>query len=113
LRRCRELSVLVVSRINLGDLLKRMVGPSRTEATLQCEIHTLLLAADLNIEEAALNDVTLESRTAGRRIEVEVDHVCIEVNKSLPADRPFGAGSADRPSLACSPDAVSLAAVPS
>ena len=68
--------------IDLRQLLERIAGPVRTEATLQSEIHTFLVAADLNLSEDDVRDVTLEARSAGR-IDVEVGHTAIEVKKEL------------------------------
>jgi len=76
--------MMEVGSIDLGMLLKRVAGEARTEATLQSEIHTLLLAADLNLDDADLENTTLESQTgAQRRIDIEVGHVCVEVKKRL------------------------------
>ena len=61
-----------------------MAGESPTEATLQSEIHTLLLTADLNLDEEDVVNTTLESQTGPqRRIDVEIGHACIEVKKRL------------------------------
>ncbi|MFN2504280.1 MAG: N-6 DNA methylase [Acidimicrobiales bacterium] len=69
--------------VDLAALLRRMAGSARTEATLQSEIHTFLLAGDLNLDDEDVANATLESPTAGRRIDVEVGHACIEVKKEL------------------------------
>ena len=70
--------------IDLGGLVSRMAGATATEATLQSEIHTLLLTADLNLDEDDIVNTMLESQTGPqRRIDIEVGHACIEVKKKL------------------------------
>jgi hypothetical protein len=69
--------------VDMSALLRRIAGEARTESTLQSEIHAFLLAADLNLQEDDIRAVTLESPTGGRRIDIEVGHVCIEVKKEL------------------------------
>lgn len=70
--------------LDLSALVKRMAGDTHTEATLQSEIHTLLLSADLNLDEDDVVNTTLESQSGQqRRIDIEVGHACIEVKKAL------------------------------
>ena len=73
-----------IGSIDLNALVERMAGDAPTEATLQSEIHTLLLAADLNLSEDDVVNMVLESQSGQqRRIDVEVGHACIEVKKRL------------------------------
>lgn len=68
--------------VDLTAMLKRMAGPSRTEATLQSEIHTFMLSAGLNLGDDDL--ITLEAPSGdGRRIDISVGNVCIEVKRQL------------------------------
>lgn len=73
-----------VGSLDLEALVRRIAGESRTEATLQSEIHTLLLASDLNLDDDDVVNITLESQTGPRRrIDIEIGHACIEVKKRL------------------------------
>ena len=70
--------------IDLTALVGRIAADSPTEATLQSEIHTILLTADLNLDEEDVVNTTLESQTGPqRRIDIEIGHACIEVKKRL------------------------------
>lgn len=70
--------------VDLTALLRRMAGTTRTEATLQSDIHTFLTSAELNISEDDLRSITLESPSGGsKRIDIEVGNVCIEVKRRL------------------------------
>jgi hypothetical protein len=56
----------------------------RTEATIQSKLHLLLTAAPLDIGEAELNEIVLESPVGDRRrIDVAVGTTVIEVKKDL------------------------------
>ena len=70
--------------VDLVSLLRQIGGQATTEATLQSQIHTLLVASGLNITDDQAQIITLESPAGDRRrIDIEVGHVCIEVKKQL------------------------------
>ena len=72
------------ARGQIARLVRQIAGEARTEATLQSGIHALLLAADLNLDEGDLENITLESQAGNRlRIDIEIGHACIEVKKNL------------------------------
>ena len=72
--------------IDLTELVRKLASrtPTRTEATIQGQLHALLLAAPLQLDEAHLNDIVLE-QPAGqrRRIDVEVGLCVFEVKRDL------------------------------
>lgn len=56
----------------------------RTEADLQSDLKTFLLAAGLNLVEGNLEDVSLEAQAGGRkRIDIEIGFTVIETKKDL------------------------------
>lgn len=74
--------------VDLASLLRQIGGTTTTEATLQSQIHTLLVASGLNIADEQAQQITLESPAGERRrIDIEVGHVCIEVKKQLRGGR--------------------------
>lgn len=69
-------------RAMVAELAARDRG--RTEATIQSKVHLLLTAAPLDLGEAELNEVVLESPVGDRRrIDVEVGATVIEIKKDL------------------------------
>src|SRR6185312_10532884 len=72
--------------VDLRELSLKLANrkPARTEATVQAELHALLLAAPLQLEEGHLQDIVLE-QPAGqrRRIDVEVAQCVFEVKRDL------------------------------
>lgn len=76
----------VAGVINLGALARRMADrdAKRTEANVQSDLHALLLAAPLELEEGNLNDIVLEQQAGGqRRIDVEAGLCVFEVKRDL------------------------------
>ena len=74
--------------IDLNALALRLASrqPGRTEATVQSDIHALLLAAPLNLDDSQLEDIVLESPAGSRRrIDIEVGTTVIEVKRDLRA----------------------------
>lgn len=75
-----------IATINLSNLARALADrkPGRTEATVQSNLHALLLAAPLQLEEHHLQDIVLE-QPAGqrRRIDVEVGQCVFEVKRDL------------------------------
>lgn len=73
--------------VDLDKLLRAISArdkPGRTEATVQADIHALLLAAPFELDESEIEDITLESPAgARRRIDIEVGFTIIEVKKDL------------------------------
>lgn len=58
--------------------------PGRSEATLQADIRTLLLAAPLNLDEHGVVDINLETPAGQRRrIDIEAGFAVIEVKRDL------------------------------
>lgn len=58
--------------------------PGRSEATLQADIRTLLLAAPLNLAEHGVIDINLETPAGERRrIDIEAGFTVIEVKRDL------------------------------
>ena len=56
----------------------------RTEANVQSDLHLLLLAAPLNLDDAELDNIVLEQQAGGqRRIDVEVGTTVFEVKRDL------------------------------
>lgn len=69
----------------INKLLRRIAQPdrARSEATLQADVRQLLLTADFGLRDEDLH-VDLETAVGdGRRIDVEIGCVAIEVKKSL------------------------------
>lgn len=71
--------------IDLGALAVRMANrtPNRTEANIQSDLHALLLAAPLELEEDDLDPVLEQQAGAGRRIDVEAGFCVFEVKRDL------------------------------
>jgi len=72
--------------LDLQDLIARIAtrGPGRSEATLQADIRTLLLAAPLNLTEHGVEAINLESPAGERRrIDIEAGYTVIEVKRDL------------------------------
>lgn len=70
----------------LSSLVERLVDrdQSRSEATVQADVRSLLLTAPFNLDEDALEDVVLESPVGDRRrIDVETGTTVIEVKRDL------------------------------
>ena len=68
------------------DVVRKLAdrNPTRTEATVQSLLHTLLLTAPLQLEEGHLNDNRLEQPTGERlRIDVEAGLCVFEVKRDL------------------------------
>jgi SAM-dependent methyltransferase len=75
-------------QVDIAELVQRMARrrPDRTEANVQSDLHTLLIAAGLNLGDAEIDDVILESPAgARRRIDVEVGSTIFEVKRDLRA----------------------------
>jgi N-6 DNA methylase len=72
--------------VDLTELTRKLAtrDSSRTEATVQSQLHVLLLTAPLQLEEGHLHDIVLE-QPAGqrRRIDVEAGHCVFEVKRDL------------------------------
>ncbi len=82
----RNIRSVSLGTINLVELVQRLGDRSRTrsEATVQADVRTLLLAAPLNLEDRHLEEIVLESPAgARRRIDVEVGATVIEVKRDL------------------------------
>lgn len=76
--------------VDLPELVRRLGtrSPERTEANVQSDLHTLLVAGGLNLGDAQVNDVILESPAgARRRIDVEVGSTIFEVKRNLTMGR--------------------------
>lgn len=72
--------------IDLDALARRLSAraPHRTEANVQSDLHALLLAAPLQLEEHNLSDIVLEQPAgARRRIDVEAGFCVFEVKRDL------------------------------
>lgn len=71
--------------LDLNALALRMANrtPSRTEANVQSDLHALLLAAPLELEEDDLNPVLEQQAGGGRRIDVEAGYCVFEVKRDL------------------------------
>jgi hypothetical protein len=72
--------------VDLLDLVRRLADreTTRTEANVQSDLHTLLIAAGLNLGDAEIKDITLEAQVgARRRIDVEVGSAVFEVKRDL------------------------------
>jgi N-6 DNA Methylase len=70
----------------LRDTVERLAAGStgRTEADVQSDVRTFLLAAPLELANAQVIDVALETQVGGgRRIDVEAGCAAIEIKKSL------------------------------
>lgn len=77
-----------MAQVDLADVLRRMANRDerRTEANIQSDLHTLLLTASLQLEEANIEEleVVLEQQTgARRRIDVEAGLCVFEVKRDL------------------------------
>ncbi|MFF2058971.1 N-6 DNA methylase [Rhodococcus qingshengii] len=69
--------------VALASKMANTSGP-RTEADLQSDLKTFLLAAGLNLVEGNLEDVSLEAQVGGRkRIDIEIGFTVIETKKDL------------------------------
>lgn len=69
----------VVARIARRD-------PARTEATLQADVRSFILAAELNVSAGQMSDVDMESQVGDgtrHRIDIETGTTVIEVKKDL------------------------------
>ena len=72
--------------IDLQQVVSRLADrrPERTESNVQSDLHLLLLAAPLDLVDAQLQDIILESPVgARRRIDVEVGQAVFEVKRDL------------------------------
>lgn len=70
----------------MAKLLARLAtrNPGRSEATVQSDIRTLLLAAPLNLTENGVESVNLETPAGERRrIDIEAGYTVIEVKRDL------------------------------
>jgi SAM-dependent methyltransferase len=81
-------SSMTLGNIDLDALARRLATrePRRTEANVQSDLHALLLAAPLKLEEDDLRDdeVILEQQAgAGHRIDVEAGFCVFEVKRDL------------------------------
>jgi hypothetical protein len=77
---------VVTGQIDLRALVGRLADrrPGRTEANVQSDLHTLLLAAPLQLDEDELTEIVLESPVGDRRrIDVEVGRTVFEVKRDL------------------------------
>jgi SAM-dependent methyltransferase len=79
---------VMLGHIDLNGLAKRLANRDvkRTEANVQSDLHALLLAAPLELEEDDLHDeeVVLEQQAgAGHRIDVEAGFCVFEVKRDL------------------------------
>lgn len=75
-------------QVDVVELVRRLADrrADRTEANVQSDLHTLLVAGGLNLGDAEVNDIILESpTTARRRIDVEVGSTIFEVKRDLRA----------------------------
>lgn len=73
-------------RIDLRTLVAKMAkrDDHRSEANVQSDLHTLLAAAPLNLDDDDLNSITLEAQAGERRrIDVEVGFTVFEVKRDL------------------------------
>lgn len=73
-------------RIDLRTLVAKMAkrDDHRAEANVQSDLHTLLSAAPLNLDDDDLNNITLEAQAGERRrIDVEVGFTVFEVKRDL------------------------------
>jgi hypothetical protein len=71
--------------LDLAALALRMANraPTRTEANVQSDLHALLLAAPLELEEGDLNPILEQQAGGGRRIDVEAGFCVFEVKRDL------------------------------
>ena len=77
---------MTTGHIDLAVLLRGMANREvpRTEANIQSDLRTLLLAAPLELEEGDLVDIVLEQQAGGgRRIDVEAGLCVFEVKRDL------------------------------
>jgi SAM-dependent methyltransferase len=75
-----------MSTVDLRALVMRIATrtPGRSEATLQADIRTLLLAAPLSLAEHGVVDINLETPAGERRrIDIEAGFAVIEVKRDL------------------------------
>lgn len=76
--------------IDLAELVQALADrkPGRTEATVQGQLHALLIAAPLQLEQHHIQDIVLEQPAGKRlRIDVEVGQCVFEVKKDLRTGR--------------------------
>ncbi len=74
--------------VDLTALVKRLANreAARTEATVQSDIHTLLVSAPFELDDHQVDEVVLESPAGERRrIDIEVGLTVIEVKRDLRA----------------------------
>ena len=72
--------------VDVAALVKRLADrrPDRTEANIQSDLHTLLVAGGLNLGDGEINDIVLESPAGSRRrIDVEIGSTIFEVKRDL------------------------------
>lgn len=71
--------------LDLGALALRLANrtPGRTEANVQSDLHALLLAAPLELDEDDLNPILEQQVGGGRRIDVEAGFCVFEVKRDL------------------------------
>lgn len=77
---------VALGNIDLRELVVRLADrrKGRTEANVQSDIHTLLLAAPLNLDDHQVADSVLEQQAGDRRrIDIEVGFTVIEVKRDL------------------------------
>src|SRR5262245_52941827 len=70
--------------VDLRELIARLASrdASRAEATVQSDVRMLLLAAPLNLADAQVATVDLETQAGGgKRIDVEAGFTVIEVKR--------------------------------
>ena len=85
-------AIVSVGQLNLDALTRRLANrdPGRTEANVQSDLHALLLAAPLELDEHDLRDleVVLEQQAgARRRIDVEAG-LCVLSGNTMSKDWP-------------------------
>ena len=72
--------------MDLTALVKRLANreAARTEATVQSDIHTLLVSAPFELDDHQVDEVVLRSPAGERRrIDIEVGLTVIEVKRDL------------------------------
>ena len=75
-----------MATVDLGELARRLADrkQGRTEANVQSDLHMLLSAAPLQLEDGDLDDIVLEQPAgARRRIDVEAGFCVFEVKRDL------------------------------
>lgn len=75
-----------MATVDLGELARRLADrkQGRTEANVQSDLHMLLAAAPLQLEDGDLDDIVLEQPAgARRRIDVEAGFCVFEVKRDL------------------------------